>query len=230
MVDVKGLLRTGIRVMVVICLLAAAWWAGRVFVSDETAVRAFLGDFPVGIAAGIFIVLYVLSSFVIVDLKDLLKIAAALLYGPWWSTLFIWVAELINNGMLFHLSRRLGRSWLERKFHLQGKDVQWVERACGTWQIFILRIVPVVPYRFLDVAYGLTTVPFRRYFLVSVLASPFRIFWLQFILAGLGGAVFEPEKVMLYLQAHPRVLQFAAAYLFLSLGATLFLNRKFRKS
>ncbi len=228
--DVKGLLRTGIRVMVVICLLAAAWWAGRVFVSDETAVRAFLGDFPVGIAAGIFIALYVLSSFVIVDLKDLLKIAAALLYGPWWSTLFIWVAELINNGMLFHLSRRLGRSWLERKFHLQGKDVRWVERACGTWQIFILRIVPVVPYRLLDVAYGLTTVSFRRYFFVSALASPFRIFWLQFILAGLGGAVFEPEKVMLYLQAHPRVLQFAAAYLFLSLGATLFLNRKFRKS
>ena len=222
------LLKKLASIVVIVLLLGAAWWAGRVFLSDETRIQSFFQQFPFGLAAAFLIIAYVLSSFVIVDLKDILKVVAALLFGAWWSTLFIWLAELINNTMLFHLARRLGRAWIEKKLHVEGKDVRWVEAMCGVWQIFVLRIIPAVPYRILDVAYGLTAVQFRRYFTVSALASPLRIFWLQFILAGLGGAVFEPEKIAAYLTDHPEALRFGAAYLLISFCAAFFLARKFK--
>ena len=222
----EDLLKKVLSMIVVVLLLVAAWWAGRAFFSDEARIQAFFQQFPFGWAAVFFIGAYVLSSFVIVDLKDILKVVAALLFGAWWSTLFIWLAELINNVMLFHLARRLGRVWIEQKFHLRGKDVRWVETMCGVWQIFVLRIIPAIPYRILDVTYGLTAVRFRRYFTVSALASPLRIFWFQFILAGLGGAVFQPEKIVVYLNGHPQAVQFGAMYLVGSFLAAFLLSRQ----
>jgi uncharacterized membrane protein YdjX (TVP38/TMEM64 family) len=217
-----------INAVLVIALLAATWWLGRTCFSNEDAIRAFFEKFPFGLAAALFIVLYAGSSFILFDVKDILKVAGALLFGAWWSTLFIWIAELINNAMLFHLARRLGRVWIERKFNLHGHDVGWVEKFCGVWQIFVLRILPIIPYRILDVAYGLTAVPFRRYFTVSALASPLRIFWLQFILAGVGGAVFEPQKLTDYLLARPEIVRFGALYLFFAVGAAILVGRKFK--
>ncbi|MBF0121986.1 MAG: TVP38/TMEM64 family protein [Candidatus Omnitrophica bacterium] len=220
------LLKRVLSIVGIVILLVAAWWAGRTLLSDEARIQSFFQQFPFGLAAVFLIIGYVLSSFVILDLKDILKIVAAILFGAWWSTLFIWLAELINNAMLFHLSRRLGRAWIERKFHLGGKDVRWVEAMCGVWQIFVLRIIPAVPYRILDVAYGLTAVSFRRYFTVSAVASPLRIFWFQFILAGLGSAVFHPEKITEYLMAHPEALRLGAGYLVVSFLAAFLISRK----
>ena len=220
--------KTASTILVIAILLAAAWWVGRVFFSNQDAVRAFFARFPFGLAAALLVVLYVASSFIIFDVKDILKIVSALLFGAWWSTLLIWIAELINNTMLFHLARRLGRSWIERKFGLHGNDVGWVQKLCGVWQIFILRTIPVVPYRVLDLAYGLTAVQFRRYFIVSAVASPVRIFWLQSVLTALGGAVFQPEKIKDYYTAHPEALRFGAVYIVISIIAGFVLSRKFK--
>ena len=225
----RGILRaTVINVAVVIVLLAVAWWLGKTCFSNEDAVRAFFAKFPFGLAAVLFVGLYVASSFILFDVKDILKVAGALIFGAWVSTLFIWIAELFNNVILFHCARRLGRTWIERKFNLHGKDVGWVEKFCGVWQIFVLRTVPIVPYRILDIAYGLTAIPFRRYFTVSALASPLRIFWLQFILAGVGGAVFNPQKLMQYFFAHPEVVRFGAVYLFFAIGVAFIVSRKLK--
>ncbi len=216
------------KLLVLVLVLALAWWLGKAFFVNEQAMRDFFGRFPFWLAAFLLTFLYIVASFVPFDVKDILKIAGAIMFGMWWSTLFIWTAEMINNAMLFHLSRGLGREWLDRKFGLKGQDLGWVAKLCGVWQIFVLRILPLVPFRLLDLAYGLTAVSFRRYFTVSAVASPIRIFWMQSILAVVGGAVFEPEKVMSYLYAHPETIRFGAVYVFFSFGAAFFLSRKLK--
>ena len=45
-------------------------------------------------------------------------------------------------------------------------------------KLFAFRSIPLIPFRFLDLAYGLTSIPFPKYFLVSAIASPVRIFWM----------------------------------------------------
>ena len=217
-----------VGVAIVVAILAFAWWLGRVCFSDQEAMRTFFIRFPFSLTAVVLIVSYVLSSFIPFDVKDILKVVSALIFGAWWSTLFIWVSELVNCVMLFHLARRLGRGWIERRCGLHGNDVRWVERMCGTWQIMLVRLVPVVPYRILDVGYGLTAVSFRRYFVISAIVSPARIFWLQFILAGVGGAVFAPEKLMQYFLAHPEVVRFGALYLVFCVIAAAFLGRRIK--
>ncbi|NLE64926.1 MAG: TVP38/TMEM64 family protein [Elusimicrobia bacterium] len=210
-------MKKGWVILFVLGVTALLTWVGIRVLPDEARVREYLSGVPLFPAVVMFVAAYVLSSFVVVDIKDLFKIVAALVFGVLWSTLFIWIAEIISNIILFHLARRVGRGWIERRFSLQGRDVRLVESMCGLGQIFILRTIPIVPYRILDLAYGLTAVPFRRYFLVSALASPVRIFWLQAILAGVGGAVLDPVKMQAYLLENPQILTWSAGYLVFSI-------------
>ena len=51
--------------------------------------------------------------------KDPLRIVGALVFVPYWSTLFTWIDELANDFIFFHMSRRLGRAYIAEKFHLK---------------------------------------------------------------------------------------------------------------
>ena len=60
----------------------------------------------------------------------------------------------------------------------------------------MFRFVPFIPLRFLDLAVGLTRISFRRYLLVVILASPLRIFWVQYILASVGRSFLKDPSVL----------------------------------
>jgi uncharacterized membrane protein YdjX (TVP38/TMEM64 family) len=65
----------------------------------------------------------------------------------------------------------------------------------------------------MDLGYGLTPIPFRKYFLAIVVVSFFRIFWLQFILAGIGTSLFEDISAMLdYFLEHPAIVGYSVLY------------------
>ena len=68
----------------------------------------------------------------------------------------------------------------------------------------------------MDLAAGLTRMSWRKYFLVVLLGSPLRIFWLQYILAGVGQAVFNPETISRFFALNPGVLIFSFIYFILA--------------
>jgi len=111
------------------------------------------------------------------------------LFGAYISTVFIWIAEMCNIAILFHISRVLGRDFVEQRMGKRLASLDEKIEQSGFWGIFALRIVPLVPFRFLDLAAGLTKISFRKYFLVSAIGSPLRIFWIQFILAGISDSM-----------------------------------------
>lgn len=209
-------------------LIFLSFVLARFFIRSGNVVEAFFTHAHPGLAAPVFIVVFVLSSFVILDTKDILKIAAALAFGALGSALLIWLAELVNCWLLFRLARRYGREWVERRFAVREKSLSWVKRFYSTGAIFALRSLPVFPYRILDVAYGLSELSFRKYFVISALSSPIRIFWLQFILAAMGAAVFDQQKMIQYLQANPGFLRASLLYILASLVAAFFIGRRLK--
>lgn len=218
----KNILRdkSGLKFVVLIIALLLIWYLGKALRIDTEGLQDYLRRFPVAFGAIIFITLYVVVTFFLWLSKDIFKLASALIFGAGLSTLFIWLAEIINACILFGLSRSQGRGFVEK---MLGKGAQGLDKKLAQvnlcW-LFLIRGVPLVPFRFLDLAAGLSNIPLRRYILAVVFASPIRIFWVQYILAGVGEAVFSrPQAITQYLRQHSGVYILSLLYLILAIVA-----------
>ncbi len=189
----RQLLSPNLKFFLLIVLLFVCWLIGRYIPFDIEFYKQFLAQYPLALSGLIFVVAYVIMTFFVWFSKDLFRLAAAILFGAYWSTLFVWIAEMINLVILFHISRNLGREFVEQKFKL--KPVVTADDGHYFWRVFALRIVPIIAFKFLDLGFGLTKISFRKYF-ISLIASPLRIFWVQFILAGVGDALFKDPLAM----------------------------------
>lgn len=201
--------------LLLIIIIATFWFLGQALHVDLVQVRAWLSQYPLWVSGILFILIYVgLTTLLWFGTIDLFRISGALLFGPYWSTLFVTIAEIANASILFFLSRKLGREFIEEKFHLKKGDKKYSPDNAGFWTAFILRINPLVPFRFMDVGFGLTKLPFRKYFYAVVFGSPLRIFWLQFVIAAIGEAVLKnPVLMMEYLQNNKAAMTVSVFYL-----------------
>lgn len=99
--------------------------------------------------------------------------------------------------IFFNISHFLGKDFVERKFSGKFKNFyEKIENMNMGW-LFLLRGVPLIPYRILDLSFGLSKFPFRKYLLIVLVASLPRIFFIQFILAAIRG--FSIESMTQYL-------------------------------
>jgi len=157
-------------------------YTGHMVILNEETVRAFIGQYPLWLSLIVFILSYgVVTFFVWFGPKDIFRAAAAFLFGPVISTVFVCLAEMLNLTLLFFLSRTLGRDFLEDKFG--DKLTKWSDKFDkGAGIVFLLRMLPYVPMRILDLGFGLTRISFRKYFSISFLATPLRVFPVQYAL------------------------------------------------
>ncbi|HBR14226.1 MAG TPA: hypothetical protein DD723_01595 [Candidatus Omnitrophica bacterium] len=203
-----------LKIVLLVIILLACWFLGRYLHIDLEKYQEILLKYPPVLSGVIFVVLYVgLTSLILFGPKDILRIGAAVLFGPYRSTVLVWIGELGNAFVLFHLSRKLGREYVEAKFGFRNQDPDKIKKESGFLEIMALRINPLVPFRFMDLGFGLSSIGFKKYFAAIFLTSLIRVFWLQYILAGVGGNVFkDPSVVMNYLMAHPFILVGSAVY------------------
>ena len=213
-----------ITFIIILILLMAM---GRYFHIDVERLQASLAKYPVLLAGIIFVVLYVVVTFFIWLSKDIFRISAAVLFGPILSTIFVFIAELINVLILFNFSRFLGRGFVEEYLKGSAKNLDGkIARVNFLW-LFIFRTVPLIPFRFMDLAAGLTKLSLRKYLIVAVLGSPARIFWLQCILATVGKGIFaKPEVMINYLMLNKSAFIFTFVYLVLAIVVLLKLKQK----
>ncbi len=197
-----------------VALLIGMGFLGHILSIDLKQIKETLVQYPLWISGAVFVFIYVaLTMLLWVGTIDLFRISGALLFGPYWSTLFVFLAEIFNAAMLFIFSRKLGREFIEKKFNLKKNDKYSPDDA-GFWTAFILRINPLVPFRLMDVGFGLTKLSFRKYFYAVVLGSPLRIFWQQFLIAGMGEAVLKDFPAMIrYFQTNRPALILNGVYL-----------------
>ena len=212
---------------VFIIALVLLWYMGKFVHIDTTLIQYYLGSVPKALSGSIFIFLYVIVTFFIWLSKDIFRITAAILFGAYESTLLVWIAEIFNACILFYLARSLGRKFVGQRMKVKlARLDQTISEANFLW-LFLLRAVPLIPFRFLDLACGLTGISFTRYLAAVILGSPLRIFWLQFILAGVGeGLMNRPGLLVEYLLKNNAVLIFTFLYLILIMAVMFRLKPK----
>lgn len=204
------------RLSVFILSVALILLLGRFYHLDAERIEKFLKGFPLYYSGIVFIIFYCFFTFFIWLSKDVFRLIGALLFGAYLSTLFIWVAEIINCLILFHLARYLGRSFVERSLKTKQNNLdERLSRLNFLW-ILLFRAAPLVPFRFLDLAAGLTGISFAKYLLAAVLGSPLRIFWLQYILSSVGKGIYNnPYALAEFLSADKTLFFWSLMYLIL---------------
>lgn len=222
-----------IKFLIFIATIVVFWLLGRYFHIEPDNLEDFLKKIPVLYSAAIFILSYVIVTFFIWFSKDVFRVVAAVLFGAYISTIFVFAAEILNAFILFFLSRYLGRGFVENK---AGKSLAGFEKkleGSGFFWLVMFRLAPFAPFRFMDMAAGLTNIPFKKYLLAVFLGSPLRIFWLQFIFAGVGKSIFyDPKSIVSvlteYLLRNRAVFVFTFIYLILVIIVALKAGRPLR--
>lgn len=216
------------QLLLLAVFLFLVWLAGRQFSLDRTVLQRSLAGMPVVLSGIVFIVLYVVFTFFLWFSKDLFRLAAALVFGPVVSTVLVLCGELGNCGVLFFLSRKMGRRCVEKETPGWARRLYAGSGGLGFGWLLLLRCAPLVPFRFLDLAAGLSAVSFRKYFTAALIGSPLRIFWLQFVLAGIGSAVVNPDAAAVYFSRHPGILMFSLIYLAFMIAALSIIKKRER--
>ncbi len=195
-----------------VAALAALWWLGRFFHIDAAYVRGLLKPYPVWLTCFVFVALYVTVTFFVWLSKDIFRLVAAVVFGPYLSTLLVWTAECINAVILSSLSRMFGRGYIAASLagRLKRLDTRLGSMSMG-W-LMLVRFVPLFAFRFMDIAAGVSSIRLRRYMVAVLIATPLRVLWLQVVLAAVGESAFDPFVMAQYLQGHPFLVVVTFAY------------------
>lgn len=164
----------------------------------------------------IYIILYVIVTFFFFFSKDLFWVIGAFLFGAFWSGCLVWIAETINAVILFYFARSLGKIYLEHSLpERYGRIYKKLGKLNFPW-LFVFRAAPLIPYRFMDLGAGLTSISFGKYMAAVILGSPVKIFWLQYLLRAIGSSVFgDPYKLVEYFLANRAILFLSFIYVIL---------------
>jgi len=211
------------KFLIFLLILTLCFILGRFIQPDLEYYRNLLSQYPLAISGILFVCLYVFVTFFIwFGAKDVFRIASAVLFGPYISTLFVWLGETLNAAILFQLSRKLGRDFVVEKFRLDARELHHFQADSDFLGIIAIRINPLIPFRFMDLGFGLSKMAFRKYLVAIIIASPFRILWLQYILSGIGESIFQnPALVLNYLVENPRVMLYSYVYFLLVIVLTI---------
>jgi uncharacterized membrane protein YdjX (TVP38/TMEM64 family) len=205
--------------------LILTWYLGRCFHVDTAVIQESLKGYSLFVSGILYIVLYVVISFFIFFSKDVLWFMAAVLFGPSLSALFICIAETINAFILFYLARYLGKTYVEKSLGGKYKNLYEKLGRISFFWLFIFRAAPLIPYRFLDLACGLTNIRFRKYLAAVILGTPVKMFWVQHILYGVGKSVLDnPYALVEYFLNNKALLLFSLIYIILVVMVVLKIN------
>ncbi|MGE4605569.1 MAG: TVP38/TMEM64 family protein [Myxococcota bacterium] len=142
---------------------------------------------------------------------SLLTLGAGAIFGVVWGVIYVFVAATIGAGLSFLVARYVARAAVEKRLATNEKIIA-VDRAVaaeGRKIVFLLRLVPIIPFNALNYGLGLTRVSFADYLVGSIGMIPAT---LMYVYSGkVAGDVAE-------LASGASVAQGAGYYAFLGLG------------
>jgi len=212
---------------IIILTLCLFLYLNRYIPIDIQALQRSLSAFPLAISVLLYVISYVIVTFFFFFSKDLFWFVGAFLFGPFLSATLICIAEVINASILFHISRLLGRGYVEKKLSVKYHKLDDKLGKLSLFWLFVLRAAPLIPYRFLDLASGLTSLRFRKYLIAVIFGTPIKMFWIQYIIYSVGKRVFDdPAVLMEYFLSHKILLFLGFGYIILIIMAVIKMFRR----
>jgi uncharacterized membrane protein YdjX (TVP38/TMEM64 family) len=205
-----------LEIIALVIVLFVIWFGGRHLRIDVGLIENSLDRYPLYLSALIYVVLYVVVTFFIFFSKDVFWLAGALFFGPILGTAFICAAETVNAFILFFLARRFGRAYVEKRLSEKYRRLDEKLGRIDFFWLFIFRAAPLIPYRFMDLAAGLTSMDFRKYLLACAVGSPVKMFWIEYILYGVGKSILrDPGAIVTFFLNNQRLMYFSLLYVVL---------------
>lgn len=103
---------------------------------------------------------------------EVVEVAAGVLFGPWWGTLFCLIAETVGSVIVILLVRKFGRRFVESLYPREKIDALPIlnDRKKRNAFIFLLFAIPGTPKDFLTYIVGLTKISIPTYILLTFFA------------------------------------------------------------
>ncbi|STI75604.1 inner membrane protein [Escherichia coli] len=127
----------------------------------------------------LYILLFIIATLFLLP-GSILVIAGGIVFGPLLGTLLSLIAATLASSCSFLLARWLGRDLL-LKYVGHSHTFQAIEKGIarnGIDFLILTRLIPLFPYNIQNYAYGLTTITFWPYTLISALHDPARYCYL----------------------------------------------------
>jgi len=154
-------------------VMGVLWGLWRLSVTEELEREALLGVLE-GIRGRAWAPIVFVSIFALgLGLggpASLFTLLGGVVFGVWPGALYNWLGTFGGACLAFLVARYLGRDVVTRV--LQGRLDRFDEklRGQGFWAIFVMRLIPVVPFNLSNFAAGLTRIRFVDYALATGLA------------------------------------------------------------
>ena len=120
----------------------------------------------------LYILLFIIATLLLLP-GSILVIAGGIVFGPLLGTLLSLIAATLASSCSFLLARWLGRDLL-LKYVGHSNTFQAIEKGIarnGIDFLILTRLIPLFPYNIQNYAYGLTTITFWPYTLISALTT-----------------------------------------------------------
>jgi len=122
-----------------------------------------------------YIFLYVMAT-VLVFPSTPLNLMGGAFFGLWLGLLWTSIAAIVAAIASFVFARTVGREAVVKRLGGRWQTVDAGVQQGGAFYIFVIRLVPMIPYGLLNFAAGLTSVRFQDYVVGTVLGTVPSIF------------------------------------------------------
>jgi uncharacterized membrane protein YdjX (TVP38/TMEM64 family) len=118
-------------------------------------------------AVGISIALMVAQAIIAPLPMNVVTITNALVFGPLWGSLLSWFSTVLGASLCFLLSKTFGKPFAQK---LIGSSMEKAERFFQTYGLhamFLVRVLPLIPFDAISYGAPLVGVPFSRFLLAT---------------------------------------------------------------
>lgn len=150
---------------------------------DADRVEAWLNSW--GIWAPIaYVLAYAIGTIFLLPSTPL-NLAGGALFGLWGGTLWSSIGAIGAALLTFGFARTIGRDWVASRLAGQWEAIDADIRRSGLLYLFAIRLLPILPYGFVNLAAGLTAVTWRDYTIGTAIGTVLGL--LPFIAIGSSG-------------------------------------------
>jgi uncharacterized membrane protein YdjX (TVP38/TMEM64 family) len=154
---------TGGLIILAALIALAMIGPSRLSVDDMRMVLLKYGSWAVVISCGLMV-----GQAIVAPLPgNVITIANALVFGPVWGSLLSWFSMVLGSCLCFLLSKAFGRPFAHR---FAGDSIHKIEdffHKYGLRAIFLVRMMPLVPFDAVSYGAPIVGVPFTRFLVAT---------------------------------------------------------------
>ncbi|MBU2985040.1 FAD-dependent oxidoreductase [Saccharophagus degradans] len=157
--------KIGVLLVVALCVCAFFYFDLDRYIAVGL-MRDWVAQSPV-MASTIFASLYFMVAALSLPGTGAMTLLAGAVFGLWWGFLLVSFASTIGATVNMLVSRLLLRDWVTRRFRTSLERVnEGVERE-GSFYLFSIRLIPLVPFFVVNPVFGLTNMRATTFYWVS---------------------------------------------------------------